>query len=236
MLSISIYSDSHNDVEKLKVMIQDFLIKMKILAKVSYFNNSDDFITALGSYDIYIMDMDSKEDVVVLGNQKRAIDTGSHYVYIGSDESHPQKATKARCDYFIMKPIDKDEFIEIFQEIKKKIQDDNIIIKTAHGEKRVRVNHVNYIDIVKRCLCYHLSNGSIFDGQTLRTSFEKTIKPLNYHKAFLFLEPSTLINVGEVKEVNKDNVVFENDEVLFFPMRQYNKVREAWLNYTRFIE
>ena len=77
----------------------------------------------------------------------------------------------------------------------------------------------------------------MFDGQTLRTSFEKAISPLQYHKSkmFLFLAPSLLINVGEIKIINGDNIIFENDDVLYFPKKAYDTVREAWINYNKFI-
>lgn len=73
----------------------------------------------------------------------------------------------------------------------------------------------------------------MFDGQTLRTSFEKAIYPLQNSQMFLFLPPSLLINLSEIKIVNADNIIFENDDVVYFPKKAYNIVREAWLNYNR---
>jgi ABC-2 type transport system ATP-binding protein len=45
----------------------------------------------------------------------------------------------------------------------------------------------------------------------LRSSFEKAIHPLEENKAFLFLPPSLLINLGEIKDLNKS---FDNKEIL----------------------
>jgi hypothetical protein len=45
-----------------------------------------------------------------------------------------------------------------------------------------------------------------------------------------------LINIGEIKEVNKDNIKFENDDILFFPMKHYETVRNTWINYNRIFE
>ena len=207
------------------------------MAKVSIFNNPEEFIIVPNRYDIYIMDVDSKENVFELGKQMMTIDTGSHFIYISSNESDAFKSSKVKADYFLLKPLDKEETSEILKDIKKRIQEDSIIIKIASGERRVRVNHLNYINIVKRCLCYHLKDGTMFDGQTLRTSFEKAISPLQYHKSkmFLFLAPSLLINVGEIKIINGDNIIFENDDILYFPKKAYDIVREAWINYNKFI-
>lgn len=238
MLSIAIYSDQTDDVLTLKSTIQDFLIESKIVAKVSHFTSSADMIIVPVSYDIYIMDMDSAEDSIELGKRMMEIDAGSNFIYMSKDISKAYLATKIHANYFLEKPIDVTEFLRILKKIKQKIQDDNIIIKIPTGERRVRVNNLNYINIVKRCLCYHLKDGAMFDGQTLRTSFEKAISPLQFHKsgAFLFLPPSLLINVGEIKIVNIDNIVFENDDVLYFPRKSYETVRNAWLTYNRVVD
>ena len=235
MLSIAVYTDLKDDANRLKSIIQDFLIEMKIMAKVSFFDDGETMIMTPSRYDAYIidMDMDVKVDIIDLVNQIKQIDTGSHYIYMGSDPDHARKALKARCHYFISKPFDPEEVIEILKEVRKKIKEDSIIIKTAAGERRVRVNHLNYINIVKRCLCYHLTDSTMFDGQTLRSSFEKAIHPLEENKAFLFLPPSLLINLGEIKDLNKDNIIFDNGDVLFFPMKQYDNVRNAWHNFNK---
>ena len=208
---------------------------MHTMAKVSCFNDPEAIVMVPNRYDIYIMDIDADGNIFELGYRIRDIDTGARYIYLSADASMAYFATKARADYFVLKPIEKEELIQILKEVKQKIQYDNIIIKVAGGERRLRVNHLNYINIVKRCLCYHLTDGNMFDGQTLRTSFEKAIDPLHKHAAFLFLPPSTLINVGEIKILNSDNIVFENDDVLYFPKKQYDVVREAWTNYNRFL-
>lgn len=237
MLSIAIYSDNNEDVSTIRSIIQDFLINVKIVAKISVFNDEYKFITVPDSYDIYIMDMDSEDDVIELGKNMKSIDNNGNFIYISSDTSKAYPATKIRANYFLVKPIEKEDLLEILNEIKQKIQDDTIIIKLAHGERRVRANTLNYINIVKRCLCYHMKDGNMFDGQTLRSSFEKAIAPLHHHrgKSFFFLPPSLLINLGEVKIVDVDHIVFENDDVLYIPKRAYEIIRTAWINYNRFV-
>ena len=203
------------------------------MAKISCFSNADDLIAIPNRYDVYFMDMDCGEDTPKIGKQMKQIDGGGEFVYMSANPNAAYLATKARADYFITKPFDEVELIEILAEIRKEVKEDSIIIKIPSGDRRVRINNLNYINIVRRCLCYHLKDGTMFDGQTLRSSFEKAIDPLQHNKAFLFLAPSLLINLSEIKIINKDNIVFENDDVLFFPMKQYDNVRNAWMNYNK---
>ena len=55
MLSIAIYSDYNVDTEQLKSIIQDFLIEMKMMAKVSYFNDPEALILAPSSFRLDVM-------------------------------------------------------------------------------------------------------------------------------------------------------------------------------------
>lgn len=237
MLSIAIYSNNKSIIARLKSIIQDFLIEIKAMSKVSVFSDPEEFITAHRSYDIYIMDMESKDDTIELGKKIMEINGNSYFIYLGKDINDIRKALKLHINYYLLKPIETEDLLHILKTIKRKIQDDTIIIQIPTGDRRVRANNLNYINIVKRCLCYHLKDGTMFDGQTLRSSFEKAISPLQFHKSksFLFLPPSLLINIGEVKIVNGDHVIFENDDVLYFPKKAYDTIRKAWTNYSRFI-
>ena len=178
MLSIAIFSDQLEDVATLKTLIQDYLIENKAMAKISVFQNPEDLIIIPSTYDVYFMDMDSESNATLLGKKMKQIDSNSQYVYTSINPNMAQVATKARCDYFITKPYDQEEIAEILTDIKREIKEDSIIIKIPSGDRRIRINNLNYINIVRRCLCYQLKDGTMFDGQTLRSSFEKAIDPL----------------------------------------------------------
>ena len=201
------------------------------MAKISCFSTPEEVMMIPNRYDVYFMDMDSTNDATVLGKNRRLIDEGSQFVYMSINPNVAHIAAKVRSDYFITKPFDKEEIAEILNEIKKEIKEDSIIIKISTGDRRVRVNNLNYVNIVRRCLCYHLKDGTMFDGQTLRSSFEKAIDPLNKHKSFLFLAPSLLINLGEIKIVNKDHIIFDNDEKLYYPQKYYETLKTDWKKY-----
>ena len=88
------------------------------MAKISVFSDDYNFITVPNRFDIYIMDMESKDDVVALGKQRMGIDGNGHFIYLSNDTTKAYLATKIRADYFIAKPIEKEEFIDILKEIR----------------------------------------------------------------------------------------------------------------------
>ena len=82
-------------------------------------------------YDVYFIDMDTDEDSVVLGEQLRKGDRGTQFIYMSINPNQAQRAAKARCDYFITKPFDKVELIEIFSD------KDNLFDTTPYNDKEI---------------------------------------------------------------------------------------------------
>ena len=233
MLSIAIFDDNKTHLDSLCELIQDYVIESKLTVKLTTFDNAENFLTVPASYDIYIMDTDSTEDIIHLSLRMKEIDTESYFILIGEDPALAYPAYQVHADHYLLKPIQKHELKDILDIIRKEIKEDTVIIKTSCGERRVRTNMVNCINIVKRCLCYHLKDGNMLDGQSLRTSFEKTIGPLQHNPNFLFLPPSLLINLNEVKIIDNDNITFENDEVIYFPKKSRDLIYEKWKTYNR---
>ena len=235
MLSIAIYDDNKTYLNEMRNIIQDYLIETKSVAKVSIYDNAEELLLASTSFDIYFMDTDSQEDIYKLSQRLDKIDPNSYFIFIGEDTSLAYSAYKVHADHYFLKPVERQELYDLLNIIKKEVREDSVIIKTAAGDRRIKISCLNYINIEKRCLCYHLQDGTMFDGQTLKTSFEKAITPLNLHPSCYFLAPSLLINLSEIKIFDNDHIVFENNDVLYFPKKQHDTFYDKWKTYNKII-
>lgn len=235
MLSIAIFDDNKTHLDELCNLIQDYIIETKSMVKLAVFDNVENLLVVPASFDIYIIDTDSTEDIIYLSQRMKQIDTQSYFIFIGEDPILAYPAYQVHADHYLLKPIQKNELKDILNIIKQEIKEDSVVIRTSQGERRVRTNMVNYVNIVKRCLCYHLKDGTMFDGQSLRTSFEKAIDPLHLNPSFFFLPPSLLINLNEIKIINNDHIIFENDEIVYFPKKARDLICEKWKAYNKVI-
>lgn len=103
-----------------------------------------------------------------------------------------------------------------------------VIISTSQGDKRVELKDLNFIDIEERSLFYHLNDKVIKARCILRTSFAKAIEPYLCNENLFFLKPSLLINIDNIQFLNKDHIIFKNDEILYFPKKYYIEIYEKW--------
>lgn len=92
---------------------------------------------------------------------------------------------------------------------------------------------INYVNIEGRCLSYHLNNHTKCKSCTIRGSFAESVHPLDKNDSFIFLKPSLLINLRNIKVLGKDNIVFENGEKMYFPKTKRDRIEAKWEEYLR---
>ena len=115
--------------------------------------------------------------------------------------------------------------IKIITKTRSKI----MLVPTAAGEELIYVKNLNYINIEERSLCYHLTDGVLKASHVLRNSFEKSICQYLHNDNLMFIKPSLLINLQNIKALNKDYITFTNNEVLYYPRKYYLEIREKLL-------
>lgn len=104
-----------------------------------------------------------------------------------------------------------------------------VIIPTALGNKRIKIEELNFINIEQRSLWYHLTAGAMPAAHILRTSFGKAIEPYLVHKNLMFIHPSLLFNLDNIALLNKDHMVFGSGEILYFPRKYYGEIFNRWI-------
>lgn len=229
MLSIALYTKEEQTVENFKSLIQKYFADNEISGRYQTFNNPTELLTVPSHFDVYIMDLEEeKEEVLFLGFQMKKIDSYGHFVYIDSQLDSFCDSLIAEADCFLTKPITSVHLFPLLNKIRKMIKEDSVIVSTPEGDRRIRTSDLNYINIENRCLCYHLVGGELYDGRSLRGSFEKSITPLQHQRTLLFIPPSLLINIENIEILNTDHLYFVGGEKLYFPRKHHDAIEKYW--------
>lgn len=174
-------------------------------------NNVDIFIVNTENYDTTIID-----------------NTKAYFVFVGNDLSKVIINNNACNNYFIKSPLDFEKVDEILLHIRKKIQNNFIVVQTGEGDMKLQINELNYIDIFGRTLCYHLCNKEERYSSTLTTSFKKAIAPLDKHDLLLFIKPSLLINISKIRIIDTNKITFENGDSIPVASTQRKIIQKEW--------
>lgn len=112
---------------------------------------------------------------------------------------------------------------------------DFIIARTKTKDSKVLIKQLNYINIEKRNLCYHLVDNETKQGVTLTTTFYRAITPLDQFESLVFIRPSLLVNVSNIAEICTNKIIFEDGDILYLPRAKRQIIHEEWIKYHNFI-
>ena len=107
-------------------------------------------------------------------------------------------------------------------------ENETTLVNTSQGYVKINVNDINYIDIVKRNLCYHLVDNSEVLSVTIRKAFTNYIGAFQHNTNFIFIEPAFLINLNQITRLEQDRVEFKNGSIAYINKKQYTSIKAAW--------
>ena len=88
-----------------------------------------------------------------------------------------------------------------------------------------------YGELVGRCIQYHLSNGSVITGMSLRGSFQNAVEPLLAHRRFVLCSISFFVNLSYVEMIDSSNIRLTGDKTLPVSRSHRAEVTRRWLDF-----
>jgi hypothetical protein len=230
MIKVTIYERYIENVGDVRGYLRKFANSSNVIIKENVFFKVEDMVEM--SADVCLLDYKAfLEDGDILLKWKD--ENNIKFIFITSDikdiidimQNHPEQ-------YLILSPVEEESLVKVFENLKLRIKRIAIIAKLAHQEdKRIYVKDLNYINITKRNLRYHLADGREYDSQTLRQSFSKEISPLLIKPELYFIQPSLLVNMTNIETLWDDHMQFENGDIVYYPKTAYEKLKAAWKEY-----
>lgn len=230
MIKVTIYERYIENVGDVRGYLRKFANSSNVIIKENVFFKVENMVEM--SADVCLLDYKAfleDEDILLKWKDENNI----KFIFITSDikdiidimQNHPEQ-------YLILSPVEEESLVKVFENLKLRIKRIAIIAKLAHQEdKRIYVKDLNYINITKRNLRYHLADGREYDSQTLRQSFSKEISPLLIKPELYFIQPSLLVNMTNIETLWDDHMQFENGDIVYYPKTAYEKLKAAWKEY-----
>ena len=240
MLHIAICDDEQiwleNTVEILKVYLEKH---PQYDAKIRCFSSGMellDYTEANGGFDLYIL------DIVMSG--MNGIETGlalreeadkGMIIYLTTAKEYALDSFDTNPYHYLVKPVDKEKMDMILDKvfyILAEKKNKSISVKTKEGVKRICLDDIIYIELVNRNICYHLKEAETIVGTQQRKSFMEMMTPVLTDNRFCKCGASCVLNLHQVKLVNKTEVYFSNGQnLLSVPKSACTSVLSAWLDY-----
>ena len=183
-------------------------------------------------YDVIFLDMEMKElNGIETANKIRNIDEHVIIVFITSYTEYMKDSFKCSPFRFLVKPVDFNEFQEVFYDICKKLKKQRKIFTFTENKTRVRLfcDDIIYCESQDHWISIYTREHTYKICKTLTDLHELLDKEIicRVHKSFL-------INFQYVKSIKENNIQLYHCDRLIPISRSYKKT--VIQEYTNFIE
>lgn len=229
MVNIALCENSDGSITRASRLISEYIHFTRFQAKLTVFNSSESLLKQKEIFDVYILLIDPPVcDTIPAAIQIKQKAPKSFIIFVCENEQYAFQAYEAFPIAYLIKPVDVEKIYKVFDIIKYYMCDTNVAVQTPDGYRRLETKNINYVNIEGRCLSYHLDDNTKCKSCTIRGSFAESVHPLDKNDSFIFLEPSLLINLKNIKVLGKDNIVFESGEKMYFPKTKHDRIEAKW--------
>lgn len=188
-----------------------------------------------GGFDICILDvLMPRLNGIELGTRLRQNDMDCKILYLTSSPDYAIPAFKTRALDYLLKPVKKTELFAALDEalaILTEKREKGIIVKTRDGSIKVSFDSIQYVELDRKTVCYHLISGKIIESTTIRTGFAGAVQQLLQDSRFFMCSTSLVLNLYHIHTVDSETVVFHNGHKKYLSRRASRELRSVWSNF-----
>lgn len=224
MIRIALCEDSDIQRGILLGMFEEYRSGKNLPIEIDEYSDGQELVSAYDNgkrYNIYFLDV-----VMPLLN---GIDTARHLrdagdqsqiIFLTAQRDYAVESYQVHAYYYLVKPVDLSALSPLLDRCIADMDPytASISVNGAEGIHTLPVNEINYVSLNERRALYHLTDGSIIESTTLRTSFRACMEELLQINCFTLCGASLIINLSHVKDISWEEIAhFKNGDCLTLP-------------------
>lgn len=187
------------------------------------------------TFDLYLLDVIMPGlNGIELGVGIREFDQGGHIIYLTTSADFAVDSYQAKASDYLLKPLDKERLFQALESVTERLAQEGqafMTIKTREGLQRLPHWSIVYGELVGRCVHYHLSDGAVVTGISLRGSFQDAVKPLLERPRFILCAASFFVNLSFVERIEGSRLWLAGERSLPISRALRTEVTNRWLDY-----
>ena len=224
MIRIALCDDVSVQLSMVDDIIRGYFQTNEIDVETKLFSRGEqllEYVKNIGPFDMYVLDMIMPGiKGIEVGQQLRKLGDSGKIIYLTATSGYAVESYEVNAFFYLLKPISVKTLYKVLDkaviQIGKPLSDTKKFeIKTREGKRIINYSDINYVDIVKRGLCYHMTDKTLLEGPMLRIPFAEAIKELTVCESYITGGTSLLVNSANIESADKTRITFKNGEELF---------------------
>ena len=238
MLRIAICDDEEKQLQETAALLERYLQNgASQPGRVETFLSSGELLARVedtGGFDLYILDILMPGlSGIEAGRKLRRMGDGGEIIYLTASNDFAADSYEVHAFFYLLKPICAAKLFQTLDDAVEKLDRRNsegILVRTAHGLRRVLFDRIRYAERAGRCIRYYCTDGAV-DSQSIRSPFREAAAPLLADRRFYLCGASFVLNFQHVTGVNGQLALLDNGQTLALPRAVATEFKKAWGNY-----
>lgn len=231
-MKICICDDDLHIHEEIKQFIGEFFAETD-MPEILCCNSGEELLSLYSEskeYDIIFLDIEMAEiNGIETAQEIRKFSPDAIIIFVSSHKNYVFDAFRCEALHFLVKPIDKAEFEDVFNRAMNKYRSTRnfLPLQWQNTRMNIRTSDILYVEGYRRHLKIHTANESFEASGNITAAYEK----LREH-GFLLIHQGYIVNMQYIKRFNATDVVLENGAEVMMSARRR---ADALLVYNSFV-
>lgn len=206
MYRIAIVDDQAEERANLNTFLQRFAEERKLALEVSAFEDGESFLSSYeNNFEIVLLDIEMQGiDGMETARRLRERDEKVCLLFVTYLANFAVQGYSVHALDFLVKPVSYENFrlkmdraVTAAERSRKK----EIIVSTAEGDRRVRIDELYYVEVMNHTLIYHTRDGALSVRGSIRDC-ELRLAPYDFARC----NKSYLVNMHYVTEIRRSEI------------------------------
>lgn len=230
-MKIAICDDDKDELIYISSILDKYIEERAVSLSYDIFHSATELLnsTKSGVYDLYLL------DVIMPGvngmetaKEIRSFDQDTNIVFLTSSAEFAVESYEYKAQDYLLKPAKSEKLYQLLDTlvVKSKDSQDILKVKTKTGIARIPFGKLVFLDVIGRCLYFHLTDGSVREAIAPLAEFENVLLA---RPEFIRTHRSYIVNLLQVTQLTANEATTVTGQVVPVSRKNYSKVRAAYV-------
>lgn len=171
------------------------------------------------------------ESGISAAREIRQFDNDVKIIFLTSSAEFAVQSYTVGAYYYQLKPIREETFFQLMTSVIdecRRAEAQSILLRCKNGISRIRLDKLEYCEIIGRALLFHMANGQVLESAG---SLDKLSGDLAQYENFLRPHRSFLVNMDYIQSISYRGLQMACLTEIPIPHGKFSEIKERYLEY-----
>lgn len=235
MIKVGFCDDDMSALNEIRDLLDQYCAQRTQKISCISFHNPLELLTAVekGLYlDVLFLDVIMpSENGISVAKEIRQYDNMVKIIFLTSSAEFAVESYLVGAYFYQIKPICAEDFFRLMDSVIsdcEKEQQCNMVLRCKTGITRIRLEKLEYCEIIGRTLVFHMENGKVLESSG---SLDELCGKLTQHENFLRPHRSFLVNMEYIQNISYKAIIMDNLAEIPIPHGKFSEIKNRYLEY-----